>query len=36
MRVKYFEEARALAAITKLDQIIHDLNRIIKTLENRP
>ena len=33
--VKYFESEKSTALISKIENLVHELNKIIKTLENK-
>lgn len=33
--VKYFEEQQSSAIISKIEDLVHELNKIIKTIENK-
>ena len=35
VRVLYFEEQESLAIIAKVEDVVYELNKIIKTLENK-
>lgn len=32
---KYFEEQQSSAIISKIEDLVHELNKIIKTIENK-
>ena len=34
-RVQYFESEKSTALISKIENLVHELNKIIKTLENK-
>ena len=33
--LKYFEEQQSSAIISKIEYLVHELNKIIKTIENK-